>query len=267
VAAGQNAYAVVDTTGCVWTWGYGGNGQLGNGSQNSRYTLGKVQKSGGGDLTGIVSVSIGIGNSMMALDIDEHVWTWGYNGYGALGDNTTNTRYTADKAQMLGGGLLAGITQIAAGGQFCLALQRNGAIWAWGYNGYGQLGDATPTTRTGAVTVHIPLYDHQIDKIAAGAYHGLAHSDYDGRIYAWGWNGYGALGLPAGYPVTNTQPVAVPVSDGTSNITDLGAGNYFSFLIRANQTERKVFGTGDNQSGQLGLNHYMTQTTPALTSF
>ena len=55
--------------------------------------------------------------------------------------------------------------------------------------------------------------------------------------------------------------------DGSTKITDLGAGNFFSFLIRANASERKIFATGDNQSGQLGLNHYMTQTTPALTSF
>jgi alpha-tubulin suppressor-like RCC1 family protein len=117
----------------------------------------------------------------------------------------------------------------------------------------------------GAVVTTIPLYDHQIDRIAAGSYHGMAHSDYDGRIYAWGYNGYGALGIPPGSPVYT--PVALPVSDATSNITDLAAGNFFSFLIRANASECKIFATGDNQSGQLGLNHYMTQPTPALTGF
>jgi alpha-tubulin suppressor-like RCC1 family protein len=276
VAAGQNAYAVVDYNGCVWTWGYGGNGQLGRGNANTYFTPGKVQKVGGGDLTGIVSIAVDGGNMMAALDIDEHVWTWGYNGYGALGDNTTTTRYSAGKAQMLGGDQLAGITQLVVGGSFCLALQRNGVIWAWGQNSYGQLGDTTFTTRTGAVTVNIPLYEHQIDKIAAGSYHGVAHSDYDGRIYVWGYNGYGALGLPPGYPISNTTPVGLPLCsdagppaycDATTNITDLGAGSFFTFLIRANAWDRKGFATGDNQAGQLGVNNYTTQTRPVLTSF
>jgi alpha-tubulin suppressor-like RCC1 family protein len=182
----------------------------------------------------------------------------------------------ADRAQHLGGGILAGITQLAVGGSFCLALQRNGVIWAWGQNSYGQLGDQTFTNRTGAVAVNIPLYDHQIDKIVAGSYHGMAHSDYDGRVYAWGYNGYGTLGLPPGYPVNNKLPVGLPLCsdpgppaycDASTNITDLGAGSFFSFLIRANASERKVFGVGDNQNGQLGLNHYMNQTRPVLTNF
>lgn len=115
--------------------------------------------------------------------------------------------------------------------------------------------------------MHIPLNDHQIDKMAAGSYHGVAHSDYDGRVYVWGYNGYGALGLPPGYQVNNPLPVALPISDATSNITDLGAGSFFSFLIRANTSDRKVFATGDNQAGQLGLNNYMNQPRPVLTNF
>lgn len=272
VAAGQNAYAVVDTQGCVWTWGYGGNGQLGNGSQNSRYTPGKVQKDasyGGGDLTGIVSVSVGGANNMAALDIDGHVWTWGYNGYGQLGNNTTIAySATAVKAVMDGGSQLAGITQVVAGGTFCLALQRNGVIWAWGYNAQGQLGDTTYTLRRAAVAVHIPLCDgkiNYIDKIAAGSYHGLAHSGCDGKVWVWGYNGYGQLGLPPGYPVYNPAPIAL----AEPNIIEVAAGNFFSLITRAipYQSERNILGFGDNQSGQLGVGDRTTRTTPALTQF
>ena len=297
VAAGQNAYAVVDNNGSVWTWGYGGNGQLGRGNANSYYTPGQVMRRQNLNdpnsplipLTGITSIAIGGGNMMAALDIDEHVWTWGSNLYGALGNNTTTNSYTAVQALTAINDCntcapdpnrppnapcpvalpcykpLGGITQVVTGGAFCMALQRNGQIWAWGHNSYGQLGDKTFTTRTAAVQVPIP--GRKIDKIAVGGYHALAHSDHNGRIYVWGYNGYGALGLPPGYPVSNSTPIALPVSDATSNITDVGAGVFTSFLIRANATEQKIFGCGDNQSGQLGLNHYMTQTTPDLTSF
>jgi alpha-tubulin suppressor-like RCC1 family protein len=208
---------------------------------------------------------------MAALDIDGHVWTWGYNGYGALGNNTTITSYTAVKTvAAYNGGVLGGITQIAAGGSFVLALSRDGVIWAWGNNGNGQLGNGDTTIRTGATPVAIPWptgQPNRIDKIAAGSNHALAHALDDGRIYVWGYNGYGQLGLPPGSPVNNPWPIAMPVSDGTTNITDVAAGSFFSLLIRANASERKIFGLGDNQSGQLGVNDYIQRNSPTLTYF
>jgi alpha-tubulin suppressor-like RCC1 family protein len=271
VAGGLSACAVVDNEGKVWTWGAGWNGQLGSGNTNARYTPGTVKKdSDGSDLTGIVSVSIGQ-SQMAALDIDGHVWTWGSNQSGALGINATGDRHRAVRVVMGDGSVLPGITQVVAGGSsFCLALARDGVLWAWGANGSGQLGNTTTTSSMAAGPVHIPWHQgsrNHIDKIAAGSSHALAHARSDGKIYVWGYNGWGQLGLPPGYPVNNPTPTALPVSDGTANITDVAAGSAFSLLIRANSTERKIFGMGDNQSGQLGLNHYMTQTQPALTSF
>jgi len=43
--------------------------------------------------------------------------------------------------------------QIAAGSYHSLALKSNGTLWAWGDNGYGQLGDGTTTNRTSPVQI------------------------------------------------------------------------------------------------------------------
>ncbi|MCL2816360.1 MAG: RCC1 domain-containing protein, partial [Oscillospiraceae bacterium] len=43
---------------------------------------------------------------------------------------------------------------ISAGRSHTLALDKDGNVWAWGYNYYGQLGDGTTTQRTTPVQVY-----------------------------------------------------------------------------------------------------------------
>jgi len=45
-----------------------------------------------------------------------------------------------------------GVTQIAAGGGFTMALRSDGTVWAWGWNGYGEIGNGS----YGGVTVNSP---------------------------------------------------------------------------------------------------------------
>ena len=48
---------------------------------------------------------------------------------------------------------LGGVTAIAGGGWHTIGLKSDGTVWAWGTNGYGQLGDGTTTDRTTPVQV------------------------------------------------------------------------------------------------------------------
>ena len=57
--------------------------------------------------------------------------------------------------------------QIAAGYEYTIALKSDGTLWAWGYNGYGQLGDGTNTDKNSPVRIGI---DNKWDSIAAGGY-------------------------------------------------------------------------------------------------
>ncbi len=47
----------------------------------------------------------------------------------------------------------SGALAIAGGGGHTVALKSDGTVWAWGYNGYGQLGDGTVTDQYSPVQV------------------------------------------------------------------------------------------------------------------
>ncbi len=274
VAANLSAYAVLDNEGKVWTWGAGWNGQLGSGNTSNRYTPGKVQKHsdyGGGDLTGIVSISVGQ-SQMVALDIDEHVWTWGSNQYGVLGNGLSGDSYVARKVVAFSptGGELPGIVKVVAGGSsFCLALDRAGNVYGWGNNGSGQIGDYTTTSKNYASGVYIPrdnnpAHGQFVDDIAAGAYHGLARRS-DGAVYGWGYNGWGQLGTSSA--VNQLNPVRMDETNGMAGVTEVAAGSYFSLMLRSDRWGNWIWGVGDNQSGQLGDGSYTQRNQPVLTNF
>lgn len=110
----------------------------------------QVLKSGGTPLDNVISVAAGSAHTL-ALDGTGKVWAWGYNLYGALGDNTTTHRAVAVKVKNPAGtGDLANIVRIAAGGSgllgHSLAVASDGTVYAWGYNANGQLGNATTST-------------------------------------------------------------------------------------------------------------------------
>jgi alpha-tubulin suppressor-like RCC1 family protein len=76
-----------------------------------------------------------------------------------------------------------------------LAVKIDGTLWAWGFNGYAQLGDGTTNSK------HTPTKignDTDWESIAAGGYHTFAFKTVDtldnGTLWTWGYNLYGQLG-------------------------------------------------------------------------
>ncbi|NWF84209.1 MAG: hypothetical protein HXY18_10305 [Bryobacteraceae bacterium] len=136
-------------------------------------------------LNKIVSISAGEGH-VLALRNDGTVWCWGSNDSGQCGDGTSgNQRPTP--VQVAG---LSGVIAIAAGGSHSLAVKSDGAVWAWGSNSNGQLGDGT--TSGAFLPRQVPGLTGVVS--AAGGY---AHSlvlDSSGRVWAWGSNSSGQLG-------------------------------------------------------------------------
>jgi alpha-tubulin suppressor-like RCC1 family protein len=133
----------------------------------------------------------------MALKLDGTVWAWGLNSNGQLGDGTIiSTSSTTCKCPVQVtdlndvSGFLTGVSAISAGGSHSMALKSDGAVWAWGLNTYGRLGDGTTTQSLTPVKV---LGEGGIGSLAgitaisAGGEHSMAIRS-DGTIWAWGRN-------------------------------------------------------------------------------
>jgi len=144
-------------------------------------------------LSGVTAVAAGREHTV-ALKDDGTVWAWGYNLNGQLGDGTQTQTPTPVQA---GEGVLSNITAVAAaGGNHTIALKDDGTVWAWGYNGYGQLGDGTETQKLIPVQVTGPGGEGVLSTIiavTAGFGHTVAVKE-DGTVWAWGYNWYGQLG-------------------------------------------------------------------------
>ncbi|MGD9732695.1 MAG: hypothetical protein AB7U45_10985 [Desulfamplus sp.] len=241
VDAAANGYhtAALKNDGTVWTWGYNGYGQLGNGTAEN--STNPVQVEG---LTGVSAVAAG-GWHTAALKTDGTVWAWGYNSYGQLGDGTTIDSYLPVKVTGL-----TGVSAIAVSGSHTAALKTDGTVWTWGYNGDGQLGNGTTVDSTTPIQVAGLT---GVSAIAAGGWHTAALKT-DGTVWAWGYNGDGQLG--SGNTVDSTTPIQVA---GLTGVSAIATGDSHTLAVK---TDGTVWAWGYNDNGQLGNGTVIESSTP-----
>lgn len=232
VARGSSTHGVaVRTDATVWAWGYSGDVFCNFTGGTIYHTPTQVPGA-----ANIASASAGTGHTLL-LSNTGVVSAFGCNGSGQLGQSGS-IQSSATAVQVPG--LPAGITAVAAGSYFSLALDGNGNVWAWGkftnFNGttlidYG----FTPVQIAGLTNVKV---------IAAGDNHALALKN-DGSVSAWGNNSNGKLG--DGTAVNRLTPVATLL---TSGIKAVDASSEFSLALR--EADGVVLSWGINETGQLG---------------
>ena len=173
-------YMFLFDTGEVYNAGWSGEGQKGDGGTNSRYytkRVGRCNNDGGGFdynqqiqqfqgshgsrgtglMIDIQAIKIGTSNEgdyannsssvMGALDINGQLWTWGYNGHSGLGrnfryNNNWYNSYVPSKIpqQVFDNRKIRDFWLGGGNYQQGHALDEDGNLWGWGYNGYGALG-------------------------------------------------------------------------------------------------------------------------------
>ncbi len=156
--AGQSSHAlVVKNDGNVWAWGYDYKGQLGDGgvsiSDQNKQSLGYGADDYNPDLVRGMSDAKAVaagGSHSAALKTDGTVWVWGSNSDGQLGQGTTGGNDQTSPEQVPG---LSGVTAIAAGMYYTMALKDDGTVWAWGSDSDGQIGNNSASNRASPVLV------------------------------------------------------------------------------------------------------------------
>ena len=243
VSTGQSHTTAIRTNGTIWSWGSGLTGRLGDNTIVNKSSPVSVV----GGFTDWCQVSAGSFHTA-AVRTNGTIWAWGYNGSGQLGDNTI-----VDKSSPVS--VVGGFTdwcQVSAGYRHSIAVRTNGTIWAWGYNGTGQLGDNTAVSRSSPVSVVGGFTDWC--QVSAGYRHSIAVRT-NGTIWAWGLNNAGQLGDNT--IVSRSSPVSVV--GGFTDWCQVSAGYRHSIAVRTNGT---LWAWGCNGTGQLGDNTTVSRSSP-----
>ena len=260
VAAGRSFSAAIAADGRLYTWGYGSDGQMGSGGTASTNSSPQPIPT---DLR-FQAVSAGdrcvyaITNEGTYLDDGGEVqykpgklYAWGYNGSGRLGTGDT-TRRTVP-TQVAVGGSFDPVVKMVAGRSLghVLVLKSDGTAYSCGYNGYGQLGDGSTTSRS---TLSIPVGTVKFKTVGTGHNHSMALTA-DGSLYAWGYNNYGQLGNGN----TTRQRTPVWISRDSRKYVAMAAGEYTSMAVCA---EGRLYLWGYNNYGQFGNGTTVRQNYP-----
>ena len=147
ISAGANHTCVILQSGRVLCWGYGSDGELGDGNRSpigDDETPGSVGPVDPGPGRTAVAISAGANHTCAVLD-DGSVRCWGLGASGRLGYGNANN--AGDTAATIPGklgpvDLGAGRTAVAitAGGRHTCARLDDGHVRCWGYGGNGRLG-------------------------------------------------------------------------------------------------------------------------------
>ena len=168
ISAGYDHSMAVGSDGYAYAWGWNVKGQLGNNTINDSYggnpfpvrvcdPANPTDTSKGLKAS---QVSAGYWHSL-ALGSDGYAYSWGYNWYGQLGNNTKTDSYVPvpvrDPANPTDTSKGLKATQISAGYWHSLAVGSDGYVYAWGNNGNGRLGDGTTNGKLAPVSVMFNL--------------------------------------------------------------------------------------------------------------
>ena len=249
--------ACIDANGQLWLWGNNEYGACGNGVT----TVVRVPYNASADAANsifgktVIQYATPCGTqgsiSSLALCSDGTVHSCGYNGYGQLGVGSTTA---ASRFAQLP--VLANVVEIAAGREALTSYYARtsaGALYSWGYNGDGQLGDGGTTNATIAtLRAGGSLAGKTITKIYGGPNYAMA-IDSAGNLHAWGTNTYGQLGNGT---LSNQF---TPVQSVTGSVSEVYIGQYDYNITYMKKTDNSLWGCGYGE-------YWANGVTPAGTN-
>lgn len=248
ISAGELNGWGIDNTGLAWSWGNNVHGQLGNNTTSAKSTPVSVL----GVRKTFCAITSG-DDFCCAVNHLGEVWSWGYNSLAQLGNND---QFHSDQSipDLIWNGNNKTFCKIASGNAFSLAINMHGQLWAWGDNRVGQLGvnstiqKYTPSSVLGNPKTFCEIATGQWNTPTL-ADHSLG-IDYLGKIWAWGYNCYGQLGLGVSSP-TSLSVLSPKVIYGNKTFCKIAGGENFSTAIDHNG---QIWTWGNNHVGQLGNN-------------
>ena len=241
-----NACALTNT-GAVKCWGYNGEGQNGDGTNN-------VYENAPVNVIGIQAKVINIASGSnsdhtCALTSDGAIQCWGNDSSGQLGNGPTDNYFVPSSYV---NGLSSNVATIAAGADHTCAVTISGAVKCWGRNDFGEVGDGSNLVRY--TPVDVTGLSGGISTVVAGQMHSCALTT-TGAVKCWGFS------LTLGGGTSSNSYVPVDVVGLSSGIVAIAAGTY-SVHTCAITSVGSVKCWGENNAGQLGDGTTTDRYTP-----
>jgi alpha-tubulin suppressor-like RCC1 family protein len=254
VTTGRDHTCVITADVTVSCWGRNDLGQLGIGTQSAAEST--PQEVPG--LADVIDISAD-DNNTCALDKNGDAWCWGSDTHGQLGDGggSSGTPQASPVAVTMSG-VTGGFTQIDVGLRHACALGDSSAVYCWGDDAAGQLGNgasASDPSRPRIVTAG----GRRFISVSAGGDSSCA-IDINLAGWCWGDNSAGQLGV--GDTTDRETPAAIDQSGiRVSAIAATVLGNDDPLVIDLNiglhhacavDLESGVYCWGSNTTGRLG---------------
>ena len=233
-----------DTTG-IHSWGWGDFGRLGHGDSDDQFLPRPIKALASQP---IAFVACGDSHSMFITPAGE-LLCCGRNQEGELGlghndDVRVPTRIPALKDEKIAG--------VACGAEHTVACTEGGALFAWGWGGYGNLG--LGTTENQSSPCPVPGVS-DIKSVACGWRHSCG-IDGKGNLIVFGWNKYGQLGI--GSFEHSLRAVAV---EKIKQVKKVSGGWRHTAALTA---DGKLYCWGWNRFGQVGAGDQADKNEPTL---
>ena len=242
IAAGFSNLLALKSDGTVWACGDNSSGQLGLGDLSSRNKLTQVP------VYDVDQIFTGDAASIIKLK-DGSAWGTG-NQFGQLGLGNKNL-----VASFIRVPFLDDASQIAITFEDVFALKGDGNVYGAGRNANGLIAQ-------GDYDLHATFMEVPISNVKkmSGCGSDIVVQKDNGEVWGWGDNFVGELGL--GDKTRRNTPVKLPTP--SVGVAKIFAGGGTVFLIDNNG---KVWATGANVSGQLGLADQNSRTSFVQVSF
>ena len=293
VSSGTNCttYSIIKEDGSVWTSGTNAYGQIGDSTSTNRTLLtqfggtivelnAKNEYVKVGKVFDINVINRSGFNVFIRENGDHGTWTWSSSNPDVA---MVNSKTGAIKALSIGQTVITGYgendekvkavinvyrnkqgavtyPQIGSEMDCTIILKEDGTVWSTGNNNTGQLGDGTTTAKRAPEQVKIDndTFLTNVKKISCGI-NATAALTTDGRVYTWGENGYGKLGV--GDKAAKVYATPVIKSDGSvlTDVIDIAMGEVNAMFITS---DGSTYVTGcanyNNFLGRFGEAHTAT---------
>jgi alpha-tubulin suppressor-like RCC1 family protein len=192
IASGVRTNCAIANTGTVYCWGFGANGEIGNGANNNVNVPTAVTMPAGVASFSSVSTTY---NFSCAVANTGVVYCWGYGGYGQIGNGASVTVNVPTAVTMP-----AGVTSFSAAwvnaGSSC-ALANTGVIYCWGTGTNGQIGNGADSNVNVPTAVTMPSGVTSFGYVSTNSLFSCAiaaSGTNAGSTYCWGNGTSGQIG-------------------------------------------------------------------------